>query len=169
MEQVGLATTLLLQSPCACKSPGAAAQPSREGRWCFLPKHQQGRELSPLNGTRRLPSTHSSNRMLHGNIKPLMVSSTLPQEGVGTPEPAPPYQTTQYTSHFPTSPIMMPSSAGGQVQKGKFPTCGQARLAPHLHRTHRCPPDRGAGTAPPCRPCQAHLDVFCWHMTCQIC
>lgn len=99
MERVGLAMTLLLQSPCACKSPGAVAQPSREGRQCFLPKHESGRELSPLNRTMRLPSTHSSNQMLHGNIKPLMLSSALPQEGVGTPGTAPPLP--NHPSHEP--------------------------------------------------------------------
>lgn len=62
-------------------------------------KHEWGRELSPLNRTMRLPSTHSSKQMLHGNIKPLMVSSALPQEGVGTPGSALPLP--NHPSHEP--------------------------------------------------------------------
>ena len=67
---MGLVMTLLQQNPHACKSPGAVAQPGREGRQRqhFLLKRQWGRELSPLNGNRRLPSTQSSSRPLPGGL-----------------------------------------------------------------------------------------------------
>lgn len=87
-----------------------------------------------------------------GTQKALGTLSPRSLRGNGSPATGSPPQTTHHMSCFPTSPIKMPSGAGGQAQGGKFPTRSQARLAPCLHRTHCCPPARGAGRAPPCWP-----------------
>ena len=155
---MGLMMTLLRQSPRARTSPGAVARPGGEGRrQHFVPKRQCGTEPSPLDGARRPPNTRSSGRTLPGGSRSRGTKKTLatwfpPPRPRATPRPAgpaPPYPPAHRMSRFPTSPITMPSKASGQAQGGKFPTRGQARLAPHLWCTHGCPPRRGAGRPPP--------------------